>query len=201
VLGAMRALAQLKPAIPVTALVPAVENMVGSKAQRPGDIVTSLDGKTIEVLNTDAEGRLILIDALTYAKRLGCTHLVDAATLTGAIVVALGNVNIGVFTNNDELLGRLMAAAKTEGEKAWHMPLDDDYKELLKSAFADLANIGGRWGGAVSAAWFLREFAGDTPWVHLDIAGTAWLDDAKPYMAKGPTGVCVRTFARLAMEW
>jgi len=201
VLGAMRALAQLKPAIPVTALVPAVENMVGSKAQRPGDIVTSLDGKTIEVLNTDAEGRLILIDALTYAKRLGCTHLVDAATLTGAIVVALGNVNIGVFTNNDELLGRLMAAAKTEGEKAWHMPLDDDYKELLKSAFADLANIGGRWGGAVSAAWFLREFAGDTPWVHLDIAGTAWLDDAKPYMAKGPTGVCVRTFARLATEW
>ena len=201
VLGAMRALAQLKPAIAVTALVPAVENMVGSKAQRPGDIVTSLDGKTIEVLNTDAEGRLILIDALTYAKRLGCTHLVDAATLTGAIVVALGSVNIGVFTNNEPLLGRVMSAAKTEGEKAWHMPLDDDYKELLKSAFADLANIGGRWGGAVSAAWFLREFAGDTPWVHLDIAGTAWLDDAKPYMAKGPTGVCVRTFARLAMEW
>ena len=201
VLGAMRALAQLKPAIPVTALVPAVENMVGSKAQRPGDIVTSLDGKTIEVLNTDAEGRLILIGALTYAKRLGCTHLVDAATLTGAIVVALGNVNIGVFTNNEALLGHVMAAAKTEGEKAWHMPLDDDYKELLKSAFADLANIGGRWGGAVSAAWFLREFAGDTPWVNLDIAGTAWLDDAKPYMAKGPTGVCVRTFTRLAMEW
>ncbi|HLH44550.1 MAG TPA: leucyl aminopeptidase [Bryobacteraceae bacterium] len=201
VLGAMRALAELKPGIPVTALVPAVENMVGGKAQRPGDIVTSLDGKTIEVLNTDAEGRLILIDALTYAKRLGCTHLVDAATLTGAIVVALGNVNIGVFTNNEGLLGRVMAAAKTEGEKAWHMPLDEEYKDLLKSAFADLANIGGRWGGAVSAAWFLREFAGDTPWVHLDIAGTAWLDDAKPYMAKGPTGVCVRTFARLAMEW
>ena len=201
VLGAMRAIAQLKPAIPVTALVPAVENMVGSRAQRPGDIVTSLDGKTIEVLNTDAEGRLILIDALTYAKRLGCSHLVDAATLTGAIVVALGNVNIGAFTNNEELLGRVMAAAKAEGEKMWHMPLDDDYKELLKSAFADMANIGGRWGGAISAAWFLREFAGDTPWLHLDIAGTAWLDDAKPYMAKGPTGVCVRTFAKLAMGW
>jgi leucyl aminopeptidase len=201
VLGAMRAIAQLKPAIPVTALVPAVENMVGSRAQRPGDIVTSLSGKTIEVLNTDAEGRLILIDALTYAQRLGCTHLVDAATLTGAIVVALGSVNIGAFTNNDEMLARVMAASKSEGEKAWHMPLDDEYKDLLKSAFADLGNIGGRWGGAISAAWFLREFVGDTPWVHLDIAGTAWLDDAKPFLAKGPTGVCVRTFTKLAMGW
>jgi leucyl aminopeptidase len=201
VLGAMRAIAQLKPAIPVTALVPAVENMVGSRAQRPGDIVTSLSGKTVEVLNTDAEGRLILIDALTYAQRLGCTHLVDAATLTGAIVVALGSVNIGAFTNNDAMLARVMAAAKSEGEKAWHMPLDDEYKDLLKSAFADLGNIGGRWGGAISAAWFLREFVGDTPWVHLDIAGTAWLDEAKPFLAKGPTGVCVRTFTKLAMAW
>jgi leucyl aminopeptidase len=201
VLGAMRAIARLKPRIPVTALVPAVENMVSGKAQRPGDIVTSLAGKTVEVLNTDAEGRLILIDALTYAQRLGCTHLVDAATLTGAIVVALGNVNIGAFTNNDAMLARVMAAAQAEGEKVWRMPLDDEYKELLKSAFADMANIGGRWGGAITAAWFLREFVGDTPWVHLDIAGTAWLDDAKPHMAKGPTGVGVRTFARLAMDW
>jgi len=200
-LGAMRAIAQLKPSIPVTALVPAVENMVGSKAQRPGDIVTSLSGKTIEVLNTDAEGRLILVDAITYAQRLGCTHLVDAATLTGAIVVALGNVNIGVFTNNDALLARVLAAAKAEGEKSWHMPLDDDYKDLLKSAFADLANIGGRWGGAISAAYFLKEFAGDTPWVHLDIAGTAWLDESKPFLAKGPSGVAVRTFTRLALDW
>jgi leucyl aminopeptidase len=201
VLGAMRAIARLKPAIPVTALIPAVENMVGSRAQRPGDIVTSLSGKTIEVLNTDAEGRLILVDALTYAQRLGCTHLVDAATLTGAIVVALGHVNVGAFTNNEELLGRVMASAKAEGEKMWHMPLDDEYKDLLKSAFADLGNIGGRWGGAVSAAWFLREFVGETPWVHLDIAGTAWLDESKPHMAKGPTGVCVRTFTKLAMGW
>jgi leucyl aminopeptidase len=201
VLGAMRAISKLKPSIPVTAYCPTVENMVGSKAQRPGDIVKSLDGKTIEVLNTDAEGRLILIDAITYAKRGGCTHLVDAATLTGAIVVALGHVNTGAFTNNDAMLDRVMKAAKSEGEKMWHMPLEDDYKDLLKSAFADLANIGGRWGGAISAAWFLKEFAGDTPWVHLDIAGTAWLDDAKPYMAKGPTGVCVRTFARLATDW
>jgi len=201
VLGAMRALAKLKPSIQVTAFVPAVENMVSSKAQRPGDIVKSLNGKTIEVLNTDAEGRLILIDAITYAKRLGCTHLVDAATLTGAIVVALGHVNIGAFTNNEDFLATVMTAAKTEGEKMWHMPLDDEYKELLKSPFADLANIGGRWGGAISAAWFLREFVDDTPWVHLDIAGTAWLDDAKPDMAKGPTGVCVRTFAKLALSW
>jgi leucyl aminopeptidase len=199
VLGAMRAIAKLKPAIPVTAFVPTVENMVSSNAQRPGDIVKSLNGKTIEVLNTDAEGRLILIDALTYAKRQGCTHLVDAATLTGAIVVALGHVNIGAFTNNEDFLAQVMNAAKSEGEKMWHMPMDDEYKDLLKSAFADLGNIGGRWGGAISAAWFLREFVDDTPWVHLDIAGTAWLDDAKPFMAKGPSGVCVRTFVKLAM--
>ncbi len=201
VLGAMQAIAQLKPGIPVTGLVPAVENMVGSRAQRPGDIVKSLSGKTIEVLNTDAEGRLILNDALTYAQQLGCTHLVDVATLTGAIVVALGNINMGVFTNNDALVARVLAASKAEGEKAWNMPMDDEYKDLLKSAFADLANIGGRAGGAISAAQFLKEFAGDTPWVHLDIAGTAWLDEAKPAMAKGPTGVCVRTFTRLAMNW
>jgi leucyl aminopeptidase len=201
VLGAIRALAKLKPSIPVTAFVPAVENMVSSKAQRPGDIVKSLNGKTIEVLNTDAEGRLILVDAITYAKRLGCTHLVDAATLTGAIVVALGHVNIGAFTNNEDFLASVMSAAKSEGEKMWHMPLDEDYKDLLKSAFADLANIGGRWGGAISAAWFIREFVDDTPWVHLDIAGTAWLDEAKPFMAKGPTGVCVRTFVKLALAW
>jgi leucyl aminopeptidase len=201
VLGAMRAIARLKPSIPVTAFVPTVENMVGSKAQRPGDIVKSLAGKTIEVLNTDAEGRLILIDAITYARRLGCTHLVDAATLTGAIVVALGYVNIGAFTNNDAMLARVMNAARVEGEKMWHMPLDDEYKDLLKSTFADMANIGGRWGGAISAAWFLREFAEDTPWVHLDIAGTAWLEESKPFMAKGPSGVCVRTFVKLATDW
>jgi leucyl aminopeptidase len=200
-IGAMRALAQLKPPIPVTALIPAVENMPGSRAQRPGDIVTSLSGKTIEVINTDAEGRLILADALTYAKQLGCTHLVDAATLTGAVVVALGHVNIGAFSNNDRLVERLLDAARAAGEKTWRLPLDEDYKEQLKSAFADMANVGGRPGGAITAALFLREFAGETPWVHLDIAGTAWLDDAKPYASKGPTGVGVRTFVNLAMNW
>ena len=201
VLGAMRALAQLKPSVPATALIPAVENMPGAKAQRPGDIVKSLNGKTVEVLNTDAEGRLILIDAFTYAQRLGCTHLIDAATLTGAIVVALGHVHAGAFTNNPELLARIQAAARAEGENLWHMPLDDDYKEQLKSAFADLPNIGNRWGGAVTAAYFLKEFADPTPWVHLDIAGTAWLDDAKPHMAKGPTGIGVRTLAAVALDW
>ncbi|MCW5977823.1 MAG: leucyl aminopeptidase [Bryobacteraceae bacterium] len=201
VIGAMDAIAQLKPSIPVTALIPAVENMPGSRAQRPGDVVTTLSGKTVEVLNTDAEGRLILADALTYARRLGCTHLVDAATLTGAIVVALGNVFTGAFSNNAELLDKVMAAAEAEGEKFWRMPLTEDYKEQLKSPFADLPNIGTRAGGAITAAWFLKEFAEETPWVHLDIAGTAWVEEAKPFVAKGATGVCVRAFANLATGW
>jgi leucyl aminopeptidase len=200
-LGAMQALAQLRPAIPVTALIPAVENMPGSRAQRPGDIVTSLSGKTIEVINTDAEGRLILADAITYAQKLGCTHLVDAATLTGAIVVALGHINVGLFANDDALRERVMLAARAEGEKMWHMPLEDDYKDYLKNAYADISNVGGRYGGAVTAAMFIKEFADPTPWVHLDIAGTAWLDDGKPYLAKGPTGVPLRTMVRLAMDW
>jgi len=200
-LGAMRAIAQLKPAIPVTALVPCVENMPGSRAQRPGDIVTAMSGKTIEVINTDAEGRLILADALHYARQQGCTHLVDAATLTGAIVVALGHLNVGLFANDDAMRDRVLAAAKAEGERMWAMPLEEDYKDYLKSPFADLANVGGRWGGAVTAAMFLKEFAGDTPWVHLDIAGTAWIDEVKPFLAKGPSGVPVRTLVRLAMDW
>jgi len=200
-IGTMRALAQLKPPIPVTALIPAVENMPGSRAQRPGDIVTALSGKTIEVINTDAEGRLILADALTYARQLGCTHLVDAATLTGSIVVALGHINIGVFGGDDGLVERVLDAARAAGEKMWRMPLDDDYKEQLKSTFADMANVGGRPGGAITAAMFLKEFAEQTPWAHLDIAGTAWLDDAKPYLSKGPSGVGVRTFVNLAMNW
>jgi leucyl aminopeptidase len=200
-IGAMQALAQLKPSIPVSAFIPCVENMPGSRAQRPGDIVTALSGKTIEVINTDAEGRLILADALVYARRQGCTHLVDAATLTGAIVVALGHLRVGLFSNNDEMRDRVLAAAEAEGERSWAMPLDEEYKEYLKSAFADLANVGGRWGGAVTAAWFLKEFAEDTPWVHLDIAGTAWIDDEKPHLAKGPSGLPMRTMVRLAMDW
>ncbi len=200
-IASMRAIAELKPPVQVTALIPAVENMPGGRAQRPGDIVTTLSGKTVEVLNTDAEGRLILADALTYARRLGCTHLVDAATLTGAIVIALGHVNTGVFASDGGMAARVLAAAAAAGEKMWRMPLDDDYLELLKTPFADLPNVAGRWGGAITAALFLKEFAEDTPWAHLDIAGTAWLDDAKPYLAKGPTGVPVRTLLELVSRW
>lgn len=201
VLGAMRAIAKLKPPLRISAVVPSVENMLSGRAQRPGDIVTSLNGKTVEVLNTDAEGRLILIDAITYALRLGCTHLVDAATLTGAIVVALGHVHIGAFTNDEDLLSKVMRASISAGERMWHMPLDEEYKDYLKSAFADLPNIGGRWGGAITAAKFLEEFTEGKPWVHLDIAGTAWMEDPKPFIAKGPTGVAMRTFVSLATEW
>jgi leucyl aminopeptidase len=201
VIGAMQAIAKLKPSIAVTGVIPTVENMPGGKAQRPGDIVKSYSGKTIEILNTDAEGRLILVDAITYAKELGCTHLVDAATLTGAIVVALGHNQSGVFTNNDELLSRWMSASKVSGEKMWHMPVSDEYREMLKTVYADIANIGGRPGGASSAAAFLKEFVGDTPWIHVDIAGTAWLDDPKPYMAKGPTAIPLGTFVQLALGW
>jgi leucyl aminopeptidase len=200
-IGAMRAIAQLKPRIPVTALIPAVENMPGGRAQRPGDIVKSLSGKTIEVLNTDAEGRLILNDAITYAKQLGCTHLVDAATLTGAIVVALGHFYTGVFSNNDAFRDKLLASAARQGEKMWPMPLDDEFRDLLTSPFADIGNIGGRWGGAITAALFLKEFAEETPWIHLDIAGTASNDDGRPFAAKGAAGVGVRTLVDLAMNW
>jgi leucyl aminopeptidase len=201
VLGAMRAIAQLKPAIPITALAPCVENMPGHKAQRPGDIVTSYQGKTVEVLNTDAEGRLLLADALTYAARHGCTHLVNAATLTGAIAVALGHLYAGVFSNNQELQQRVLDASRAAGERMWPFPMDEDYKEYLKSPFADIANIGGRWGGSITAAKFLEEFVEGKPWVHLDIAGTAWLDEGKPFLAKGPTGFPVRTMVSLATSW
>ena len=201
VIGAMRALAQLQPSIPVTAIAPCVENMPGHKAQRPGDIVTTYQGKTVEVLNTDAEGRLILADALTYAARHGCTHLVNAATLTGAIAVALGHHYAGVFSNNEKLQSQVLAASKLEGERMWPFPMDADYKDYLKSAFADIGNIGGRYGGSITAAKFLEEFVEGKPWVHLDIAGVAWLDESKPFLAKGPTGLPVRTFIRLATNW
>jgi leucyl aminopeptidase len=200
VLGAMQAIAALKPLKPVTALVPTVENMVGSRAQRPGDVVTTLSGKTVEILNTDAEGRMILADALTYAQQIGCTELVDAATLTGAIVVALGHERAGLFANDLALQARVLAAAEATGEKFWPMPLDEEYKEQLKSPIADLPNIGSRWGGSITAAMFLKQFADPLPWVHLDIAGTAWLEADKPAMPKGPTGMAVRTFVELAMK-
>jgi leucyl aminopeptidase len=197
-LGIMRAIAGLKPSVKVICVVPATENMPGGRAQKPGDIQTAMSGKTIEVLNTDAEGRLILADGVHYAKQLGATHLVDAATLTGAIVVALANINVGVFGSDQAWTDKLLASAKATGEKMWQMPMDDEYREFIKGSFADLQNIGsGKGGGSITGAWFIREFAGDTPWIHLDIAGTAWNDDAKPWLAKGPTGVALRTLIHL----
>ena len=202
-LGVMRALASLKPNVKVICVVPATENMPGGTAQKPGDIQTAMSGKTIEVLNTDAEGRLILADAVHYAKQLGATHLVDAATLTGAIVVALASINVGVFGGADPAwTDKVLASAKAAGEKMWQMPMDDEYREYIKGTVADIQNIGsGKGGGSITGAWFIREFAGDTPWVHLDIAGTAWNDDAKAWLAKGPTGVALRTLVHLAMSY
>jgi leucyl aminopeptidase len=196
-LGVMQILGQLKPRVRVVAVVPATENMPSGNAYKPGDVITSMSGKTIEILNTDAEGRLVLADALTYAKQLGCTALIDAATLTGAVMIALGQISTGVFGWNQEWVNRVLASATACGEKMWQMPVDDDYRDLYKSSIADLANTGGRYGGAVTAAMFVGEFAGDTPWVHLDIAGTRWSNEEKPYLAKGPTGAGVRTLAHL----
>src|SRR5438445_547588 len=201
-LGVMRALARLKPAVKVICVVPSTENMPGGKAQKPGDIQTAMSGKTIEVLNTDAEGRLILADGIHYAKQLGATHLVDAATLTGAIVVALANINVGVFGSDQAWTDKLLASAKAVGEKMWQLPMDDEYREFIKGSFADIQNISsGKGGGSITGAWFIREFAGDSPWIHLDIAGTAWNDDAKPWLAKGPTGVALRTLVHLVLSF
>lgn len=196
-IAAMRAIAQLKPAVNVIGLVPATENMPGGRAQRPGDVVRSMAGKTIEVINTDAEGRLVLADALAYAKQMGATHIVDLATLTGAVSVALGDVNVAVLGNDQEWIDDVIAAGKRTGEKIWQLPLDKEYREQIKSEIADIKNIGGRKAGTITAAWFLREFVDETPWAHLDIAGTAWNETTKPHLAIGPTGVCVRTLVSL----
>ncbi len=200
-IGVMRAIALLKPKVKVIGIVCATENMPSGKAQKPGDIQTAMSGKTIEIINTDAEGRLVLADGLSYAKQLGCTHLIDAATLTGAVVVALGYANAGVFANDDAMYERFNKALAKAGEKMWRLPLDDEYKEQIKSNIADMMNTGGRWGGAITAAMFLKEFAEDTPWIHLDIAGTAWMEDQKPWIAKGPSGIAVRSLVEFAREF
>jgi leucyl aminopeptidase len=192
-MGAMRAIALLKPKVKVIGIVCATENMPSGKAQKPGDVQIAMSGKSIEIINTDAEGRLVLADGLHYAKQLGCTHLVDAATLTGAVVVALGSNNAGIFANDDEMYNRLHNANSKAGEKMWRLPLDDEYKEQIRSSIADIMNTGGRWGGAITAAMFLKEFAEDTPWIHLDIAGTAWMEEQKPWIAKGPSGIALRS--------
>jgi len=198
VLAAMKAIAALKPEVPVVGVIPLVENMPGGRAMRPGDVVRSAEGKTVEVLDTDAEGRLILADALWYARQLGATHLVDVATLTGAIGIALGRSTTGLFGTPEwwvDLVGR---TANRAGDRVWPLPLFDDYREQLRSDIADLANIGGRPAGSITAAMFLKEFTGDAPWAHLDIASTAWAEEAQPWQPKGPTGVAVRTLAELA---
>jgi leucyl aminopeptidase len=200
-LGAMRAIALLKPKVNVICIVLATENMPSGKAQKPGDVQIAMSGKSIEIINTDAEGRLVLADGLCYARQLGCTHLVDAATLTGAVVVALGYANAGVFSNDDPIYERFRQSVDKAGEKFWRLPLGEDYLEAMRSNIADLVNSGGRWGGASCAAMFLNEFALDTPWLHLDIAGTAWMDDAKPWIAKGPSGIAVRSLVELVKDF
>jgi leucyl aminopeptidase len=196
-IGAMRAIAQLKPKIKVISIVCATENMPSGKAQKPGDVQIAMSGKSIEIINTDAEGRLVLADGLHYARTLGCTHLIDAATLTGACVVALGYVNAGVFANDEDAYQHFTRALERSGEKFWRLPVDGEYTDMIRSSIADIMNTGGRWGGASTAAAFLKEFVEDTPWLHLDIAGTAWMEENKSWIAKGPSGIAVRSL----VEW
>jgi leucyl aminopeptidase len=198
VICAMRAIAQLKAPIRVVGVIPATENMPGGRAMKPGDVLTSASGKTVEVINTDAEGRLILGDALWYAQSLGATHLVDVATLTGACVVALGRAAAAIFGQPDGWTDLVRRTALAAGDRCWPMPLYEEYTEQLKSEIADLINSGGRPAGACTAAAFLKEFASTLPWAHLDIASIAWAEESKPWQPKGPTGVAVRTLAELA---
>jgi leucyl aminopeptidase len=200
-LGAMRALAYLKPKIPVICVIPATENMPGGRAQKPGDVQVAMSGKTIEVINTDAEGRMILADGVFYARKLGATHLIDAATLTGAIQVALAHIHVGAFGTPREYLDQFLESAKAAGEKMWPMPIDDEYRELIKSEIADIRNTGtGKGGGAITGAWFIKEFVDDTPWIHLDIAATTWVDAGRPWLAKGPTGTAIPSIIDFAMK-
>lgn len=200
VLATLMALAGLKPSINVTALVPATENLPSGSALKPGDIVKPMNGKTVEVLNTDAEGRLILADGLCYAKKLKARAVIDVATLTGACQIALGNICTGAFTNNQALLNKVLASGKDVGENAWQLPMYDEYREQLKSDIADIKNIGNRYGGAITAAKFLAEFVERTPWVHLDIAGTSDTDKDRGILVKGATGVPVRTLVNLVLR-
>lgn len=197
VIAAMYAIGKLRPKLNVIGLVPASENLPGPRAVKPGDILRAMNGKTIEVINTDAEGRLILADALCYARELGATKIIDCATLTGACVVALGHAASGTMSNNEEWVTRFLEVAATSGERYWRLPLFDDFTTLIKSDIADLKNTGGRAGGAETAGAFLKEFVADVPWIHLDIAGTAYLDGESSFQAKGPTGTPVRAFVAI----
>jgi leucyl aminopeptidase len=198
VIATMSAIAKLKPKVNVIGIVPATENMPGGKATKPGDIVKAMNGKTIEVINTDAEGRLILADGLCYARKAGVTKLVDTATLTGACVIALGHAAAALVANDDEFAKQFLDASKSTGERYWQMPYYEEYSNQMKSDIADLKNTGGRAAGTLTAAAFLRAFVEDTPWVHLDVAGTAYLDTESAWQAKGPTGMPVRALVSLA---
>jgi leucyl aminopeptidase len=200
VIAAMVAIARLKPAINVTAIVPATENMPGGNATKPGDVLRAMNGKTIEVINTDAEGRLILADGLGYACKLDLSPVIDVATLTGAISIALGDVAFGVFTNNDALMERVRGASASSGEKCWQFPMYAEYKENIKSNVADMKNSGSRGAGSINAAFFLKEFVDDRPWAHLDIAGVDFSDAEKGVLVKGSSGIPVRTLINLALS-
>ncbi|HUE84020.1 MAG TPA: leucyl aminopeptidase [Pyrinomonadaceae bacterium] len=200
VLGVLQALAQLQLPVPVLGVVPCAENLPSGKATKPGDVVRAMTGKTIEVINTDAEGRLILADAIAYARKLGATRVVDLATLTGAVTIALGDVNVAVLGTDQELIDDVINSGKEVGEKFWQLPLDKEYTKQIKSDIADIKNVGGRKAGTITAAAFLKEFAEGLSWAHLDIAGTAWGDEAKPYRSKGPTGIAVRTLINMVIR-
>jgi leucyl aminopeptidase len=197
VLGAMIALGRLRPRYPVIGVIPAVENLPSGKATKPGDVVKSYLGKTVEIINTDAEGRLILADALHYARTLGATHIIDIATLTGAVNIALGRVNAGIMGTDQKTIDRLRANSRITGEKLWQLPLDDDYRKSIRSEIADIKNVGDGSAGAITAAKFLQEFVEDTPWVHLDIAAMDIDHDGRPYACKGATAFGVRTLIEL----
>ena len=199
VIGAMAAIARLGAPVRCIGVVAAAENMPGGRALKPGDVVRSAEGKTVEIINTDAEGRLILGDAVWYARHLGATHLVDVATLTGGCVVALGQTTAGLFGTPQAWADQVRRASERAGDRSWPMPVFDDYFEQMKSEIADMVNQGTRWGSAITGALFIKEFSGGLPWVHLDIAGPAWSDESKPYQAKGATGIGVRTLAQLAL--
>ena len=200
VIGAMQVIARQRPNIRVIGLVPASENLPSGRAVKPGDVVRSLSGKTIEVVNTDAEGRLVLADAITYAINQGATCIVDAATLTGACVVALGDSRAGVMGTDRSLIDDLVRAGEESGERIWQLPLDKEYGEIIRSDIADVKNVGNRTAGSITAGYFLKHFAGTTPWAHMDIAGTAWTEKEKPYIAKGATGFGVRLMATFVLN-